>query len=473
MKVLLINPPFTNYGGLEGHGGKAPPINLGYLASYIRQKKGYYGLSILDAEVLGMTFEGIEDYIKKDAPDVVGITSSTPAYISALRIARLCKKIDSGIKVILGGIHPSAFPRQTAAEEGVDFVVRGEGEITFFELLDAIENKKGYAAIDGLVYKDSGGLRENNPRALIENLDSLPFPARDLMPHNLYSPPPTKRVSVFKATSLTSARGCPYSCNFCSARVVWTRRYRARNPVNVVNEIDDAVSNLGIREFSVTDELFTVNRQRVFDFCEEILKRRLNIAWVCMSRAGHVDGQMLKLMKEAGCREISFGLESGDEELLSKIIHKKNTLAAARQSIKLVKKAGIKTHASYMIGNIGENEQTIRKTIAFAKELNTDIAAFFIATPLPGTELYEDALRLGYIRKGVNWGDFSPLSKGLPVMTLPNLDSDELMRWHRRAIRQYYIRPRYILKRIFGMRTKVDVLNLWNGLSLFFRIERK
>lgn len=471
MKVLLINPPFTNYGGLEGHGGKAPPVNLGYIAAYLRDKKRYYGISILDAEALGMTFEGIEDHIRKERPDVVGITSSTPAYISAIRISKVCKEIDPCIKTVIGGIHPSAFPTETAMEDTIDFVVAGEGEITFSELLNAIENKSEYKDISGIAYKQGARVTRNRPRDLIDNLDILPFPARDLMPNPLYSPPPTKRVSAFKTTSLTSARGCPYNCNFCSAHVVWTRRYRYRSPKNVVDEIERCIADFNIREFAVTDELFTLNKERALAFCEEVLNRKLNIAWVCMSRAGQVDEQLLRLMKKAGCKEISFGLESGDEEVLSRIIHKKNTLETARQSIRLVKKTGIRTHASYMIGNIGETEETIRKTIKFAKELNTDIAAFFIATPLPGTELYDEALKSGYIRGGVDWNDFSPLSKGKPVISLPGLNSEDLLKWHRRAIREYYLRPCYIIKKILSLRGKVDFLNIYNGLRLFFRLE--
>lgn len=470
MKVILINPPFTNYGGLEGHGGKAPPINLGYLAAYIREKK-YYEVSILDAEVLAMTFEDIERHIKKEMPAVVGITASTPAYSNAVTISRICKNIDKDIRVVIGGVHPSAFSLETAGEETIDFVVQGEGEITFFELLEAIKNKKPFSEVNGIVFKENGNLIKTKPRLLIEDLDSLPFPARDLMPHNLYQPPPTKRVSTFKATSLTSARGCPYYCNFCSANVVWTRRYRFRSPRNVVEEISRCIDTLGIREFSFTDELFTLKPERTSAICEEMMKRELKIAWVCMCRVGQVKKDILKLMKKAGCREISFGIESGDEKILE-IMHKDNSLVKARESIRFTKEAGIKTHASFMIGNLGETKETIRRTIDFAKELNTDVAAFFIATPLPGTELYQEAAKLGYIRKDVDWRIFSPLSKNKPVINLPNLNSQELLYWHRRAIAEYYVRPKYIIKKILKIRTKAEFLNIYNGLKLFFRIKK-
>ena len=469
MKVLLINPPFTRYGGLEGHGGKMTPINLGYLAAYAREKKKNYAISILDAEVLGMTFEDIGSHIRKEKPDVVGITSSTPAYSSVVQIATICKSFSEDIKVVIGGVHPSAFPKDTAGEKAIDFVVVGEGEITFLELLNALESGKTFAKVDGIMFKDGNNYIRTEPRSLIEDLDMLPFPARDLMPHDLYEPAPTKRVSSFKSTSLTSARGCPHRCNFCSANVVWTRRYRFRNPKNVVDEMEHCIKTFGIREFSFTDELFTLRSERTSALCEDILRRNLNVAWVCMCRAGQVSKDLLRLMKRAGCREISFGLESGDQDILNRM-HKDITLEKALESVRLTQKAGIRTHASYMIGNLGENEKTIRKTIDFAKKLNTDIAAFFTTTPLPGTELYDNALQAGYIRKNVNWNNFSPLSKVNPVMSLPGLDSEALMRWHRCAIKEYYLRPRYILKKLFSLRTKGDFLNIYNGLRLFLRI---
>lgn len=194
MKVLLINPPFTNYGGMEGHGGKAPSINLGYLAAYIRQKNRYYKVSILDSEVLGLTFENIESRIKDYMPDVVGITSSTPAYSSAVIIAGISKKVNRDITVVIGGVHPSALPQDTIREENIDFVVCGEGEITLFELLEAIKEKRPFRDIDGIIFKEKGDLVQTRPRALIEDLDILPFPARDLMPHNLYGPPVSKHL---------------------------------------------------------------------------------------------------------------------------------------------------------------------------------------------------------------------------------------------------------------------------------------
>lgn len=470
MKILLINPPFTAYGGMRGHGGKAPPINLAYIASYLLSRRKDDQVKILDAEALGLTFEDIGDYIRKNPPDVLGVTASTPAYTSALNVAASAKAIDKNIKVVMGGIHISAFPDEACAENNVDAAVIGEGELTFTELIGAYDGGSGIGAVKGVCFKKDGQVIRTAPRPLVENLDELPFPQRSLIPNELYKLAPTKRVSLYRSTILTSARGCPFNCSFCSAKVVWHRRYRARSFQNVIAEIEQCITDFGIREFSMTDEFFTVDKKRAFEFCDEVARRKLKIAWVCMSRAGGVTGELLKAMKRAGCREISFGLESGDARML-KLMHKEADLDAARESIRLTKKAGIKTHASYLIGHIGETDESIRKTINFAKELNTDIAAFFVASPLPGTELYAQALRLGYIRKDAAWKDFSPLSKTGPVMNLPGLSSEKLMRWHRHALEEYYLRPRYILRRLADLGKPVEIINLINGILLFLRIK--
>ena len=471
MKIILVNPMFALYGGVKGHGGSAPPINLGYLASFVRSKKDYYDISILDAEALELTYDDVESHLKQEVPDVVGITANTPSFYHVTKIAEICKKVDKNIKVVVGGPHPSALPEETINIQSIDYVVIGEGEITFLELLDAIELGKSLENVDGILYKKDGKVIRNRPRELIKNLDVLPYPARDLMPHHLYSPAPTKRVSNFKATSICSARGCPFNCTFCAAKVVWSRKYRCRSPQNVVDEIEYCVKEMDIREFNFIDELFTANAERVVKICEEIILRKLNIAFTCMSRVGRfVNKEILEAMKRAGCKQISFGIESGSQKILN-AMKKGITIEDARNTIKLVKDVGIKTHVSYMIGNIGETEETIIQTIEFAKELDTDIAAFFATSPLPGTELWNEAVNKGYIRKDFEWTDFSPLPKNETVLDLPGLCSNEIKKWHRRAVKEYYLRPKYILKQAFALKSKMDVLNLIDGFKILLRLD--
>ena len=471
MKILLINPMYIIYGGLKGMGGSAPPLGLAYIAAYLREKKDNVDISILDAEALKMELEDVKKHIINIKPDVVGITSTTPCFYYALKIAELAKNISRDIKIVMGGAHPSALPKETVKNVNVDYVVKGEGEITFFELIKAIDGLMNFKDISGLFYKEENKIKENLPRQLIENIDQLPYPARDLLPNDLYGPPPTKRVSIYKPTSITSGRGCPFQCSFCCARVVWTRRYRGRDPKKFVDEIEYCADKYNMREFSFTDELFTADYKRALDVCNEIIKRKLKIAWVCSSRVGLVTLELLDKMKKAGCREISFGIESGDQKILDSI-NKKIVLDDVRKSIKLVKKSGIKTHGSFIIGNIGETEETARKTVEFAKELNLDIAAFFIASPYPGTDLYNEAVEKSLIRKDWEWKDFSPLSNSLPLLNLPSLPPKETMRIHRQALKEYYWRPRYILMKLFHIRKLVDFLNIFNGIKLFFNIKK-
>ncbi|MFZ5559775.1 MAG: B12-binding domain-containing radical SAM protein [Patescibacteria group bacterium] len=472
MKILLLNPPFTDYGGLEGHGGKALPLNLAYLAGYLREKRPDIEIKVLDCEALGLHYEQIRAKIKEMKPDLVGITTPTPAFTQVLEVCRIIKDISPKIIIVVGGPHPTALPRETIAEKNIDIVVIYEGEITFTELIEAIEKNKPLSQIKGIVFKDEdGNIHQTELRERIEDLDSLPFPARDLFPLDLYFPPPTKRISNKKAGNMITSRGCPYQCTFCMASFMWQRRVRFRSIKNVVDEIEECINKYGMGEFNFHDELFTVNRERTIEFCREVKRRNLDIAWVCMVRVDFVDEEILKEMKEAGCKKLMFGFESGDQGILDHM-KKQVKVEDAYRATKLVKEAGIKTAGNFMIGNIGETEETIRKSINLAKKLNTDTIAFFVASPYPGTEFYYEAKKLGYFRPDFEWKDFTLVSNNLPPLNLPGLPAEKILYWQKRAYREYYIRPQYIWSKITGIRSLVDLKNLYNGAKLFLRLEK-
>lgn len=471
MKIILINPMFTNYGGQEGPGGCMPPLGLGYVASYLRSKdvEGKFNISILDAEALKYSYEQITDFIRRELPDVVGITTNTPAFYHVIKIAEICKEIKKDILVVVGGPHPSALPEDTVKLDVIDFAVVGEGEETFFNLINAISEHKPLDNVDGIFYKSNGVVIRNRPRRVIDDLDRLPFPARDLMPHHLYYPALTKRVSLFNATSISPGRGCPFNCTFCAAKIVWGRGHRSRSPANVVDELEYCVKHMNIREFTFTDECFTINKNNVISLCNEIKRRALDIAWVCTSRVDVKDKNIFSIMKSAGCREVSFGVESSSQKILDSI-KKKTTVKQAKDTIKFVNKIGLKVHASYMIGNIYETEETIKETIALSKELNTDITVFFVTSPYPGTELYDEALRKGFLKKDFKWIDFSYFSKNYVVMDLPQLSWDDLLRWQKYALRSYYLRPAYILRRLSRLNNRTEIINLINGIKMFLKV---
>lgn len=473
MKVLLLNPPFTDYGGLEGHGGRALPLNIAYLASYLVEKSVGVDVTILDCEGLRLKYEDIEGRLKAIRPDIIGITLPTPAFEQGLEVSRIAKRLNKNVKIVVGGPHPTAFPVETAGEDSIDISVYGEGERTFWEIVEAFRNNKPLNDVKGISYKDSNGkVKLNEPRPLIEDLDSLPFPARHLLPLDIYFAPPTKRVSNKRNANMITSRGCPYECNFCMARIIWNKTVRLRSVKNVVDEIEECVNKYNLAEFNFHDELFTLKKNRTIEICREIQRRKLDIAWVCMVRVDYVWEDLLWEMKKAGCRKIMFGFESGSQEILD-IMKKRTTIKQAIDAVKIVKKVGIKTSGTFMFGNVGETEETIRQSIELAKRLNTDTVAFFIASPYPGTEFYEIARKNGYLREGLKWRDFTLVdSNAKPPLNLPGLSSERIAYWQKRAYREYYLRPQYILQKLAGIRSLIDIKNLYQGAMLLFRVQK-
>jgi anaerobic magnesium-protoporphyrin IX monomethyl ester cyclase len=471
MKIIFINPPFSKYDGIEGHGGKSIPLNLGYLASYVRQQKSDFEIDILDCEALNLSYEQIRDYVSKFRPDIAAITMATPAYEHVVHVADIVKKLNPKTSVVVGGPHPTALPKETLLEKNLDFAVIGEGEFTFLELMETLEkNKNDFDKIKGLAYKDEkGDIFENEKRELIQNLDVLPFPAKDIMPMHAYYLPPSKRISGGAATSIVTSRGCPFNCNFCMAKTIWGRQTRFRSIKNVVDEIEENIEKYQAADFIFQDEFFTINRQRVLEFCEEIKKRKIKINWFCQGRCGAVDEEMLRAIKSAGCGKIGFGFESGDEEML-KLMQKNNTLAKALESARLCKKAGIKVVGAFILGYPGETKESAQRTINFAKEINPNTAAFFIAVPYPGTELFRLALEKKYIKKPINWLTFAPLSREMPPMDIPNMTRKELLALKKKAYRSFYLRPSYILRKLLEVRNIDDAKSLLSGFALFRRI---
>ena len=473
MRVILINPAFNRYGGIRGHGGSMTPLNLCYLAAYARQQFPEMDFKILDSEIKGLSHEETVKEVAKFTPDLIGITTNTGVFDSVVALIGMLKKRLAEVPVIIGGPHASALPESSLLESNADFAAIGEGELTFAELLSQMrKGENGWDRIDGLAYRDEkGNVEVNSRRGLIKDLDILPFPARDLVENKLYIPAATKRVGLGANTLIASSRGCPYNCGFCAAKTVWTRRIRVRKPEFVVDEIEQCVENFGIDTINFTDELFTVNKKRILNICSLIIERSLKIAWVCSARAQGLDKETLEAMKESGCREISFGIESGNQDILDRI-DKSIDLTEALRVVRLAKKVGIKTHAGYILGYIGENEKTMQDTICFAKKLNTHVAAFFIASPLPGTRLYQEASEKGYIRPDSTWINYSPLSNTESVLVLPNLSTSTIRKWHRKALRDYYFRPRYIMSILLTIRHWYEIVNLFGGLKIFFRIKK-
>jgi radical SAM superfamily enzyme YgiQ (UPF0313 family) len=471
-KILFINPPFTIYGGIKGHGGKNTPLNLAYLASYMRVKNSKIQVDIIDAEGLELQLHELYDRVDSYSPDIIGLTCPTPVYYIVKQICNDLKEKDPEVVIILGGPHPTALPRDTMEDIKTDFVVIGEGEETFIELIDHFDNNKKLDKIKGIAFRNHSEIIVNNRRELIKDLDLLPFPAKDLLPLDKYYLPPTKRIRSERATNMITSRGCPFSCTFCMARTIWGRQSRLRSTENVLAEIKENINNYNLTEFSFHDELFTFKKSRVIEFCKGVINKGLDITWVCQARAGTVDTEMLEYMKMAGCGKIAFGFESGNQRMLN-LMNKKETLQNAVESAYLCNKAGIEVEGAFILGHPGETISSIEDTIRFAIDLNIDTAAFFIAIPYPGTDLFDLALKNGYLKEPIDWREFAPVSNLESPMIIPEISVETLQKYKRKAFQSFYLRPRYLLRKLKQLHNINDVKSILRGVKTFVDIIHK
>ena len=458
MKVLLINPPSENelIGNnqpiIEEERGYNPPLGLLYLAAYL-EKFSPHEVAVIDSQAEELSYMQLEAAIASHAPDVVGITAMTFTLIDVIKTARLVKKIDPAIPVVLGGPHVHLYPEETIAIPEVDYLVLGEGEEAFHQLLENMGHPEKLAEIKGLVFRHNGRVINTGLRPFRANLDELPFPARHLTPYRKYSSLMAKRQPI---TTMFTSRGCPYKCIFCD-RPHLGKLFRARSAANVADEMEECIG-LGIREFLIYDDTFTIQRQRVLDICDEIMRRKLDVGWDVRARVDIIDGEMLRKMRAAGCERIHYGVEAGTNRML-KVLRKGITVEQARRAFRLTKAAGIDTLAYFIIGSPTETRQDIAETMKLAKELDPDYVHITIMTPFPGTELYAWGLREGIIPRDV-WREFAaaPRPDFQPPYWEEIFSREELLALVNRAYKDFYLRPRYVLKRLGRVRSCGELL---------------
>jgi anaerobic magnesium-protoporphyrin IX monomethyl ester cyclase len=423
MEILLVmpqNPVFV--------GSNTLPVGLAYLASSL-EKAGH------EVECLDFRVEQNVNIRKivKDF-DLVGISSCTPSIKEAWRLAAIAKRY--GKTVVLGGPHPSALPEESLQKKPVDIVVRGEGEETFKEICSGKRKEK----ILGISYKRGSKIKHNPNRPFIKDLDSLPFPSRHLFKFRKYYSEFHRHRMV---GDILTSRGCPYNCSFCY-KAVFGRQYRVRSAKNVVREWRDLI-NMGYEEIGIIDDNFSVDQKRAIDICNMIVKQKLNIDWTATNglRVDSVSAPLFKAMKKSGCYRIALGVESGSQFILDKI-GKCTNLKLIRNAVKLAKKFGFETYLFFMVGNLYENEETVQKTIDFAKELDGDYTQFTVATPYPGTRMYDTIKREGkFLIK--DWEKFGSY-ENRAYFEHNGITAGFVEKMYKKAYRQYYLRPRIIWK---------------------------
>ena len=453
MKVLLISPPQLNTipscmpKTLEQGLDFLPPLGLMYLAGYLK-KYSSHETKILDCQVEQLSYQSLRKRIIQENPDVIGITTMTFTLIDVIKTTQLIKQINPEIKVILGGPHVNIYPKETINLKGIDFLVFGEGEEPLKELLDNLNQKENLARIKGILFKDNNKIINTGQRELINNLDSIPFPDRNLLPYQKYFSVISSNAPV---TTMFTSRGCPFKCLFCD-RPHLGKTFRARSAKNVVDEIEEC-QKMGIKEIFIYDDTFNVNRQRVIDICSEIQKRKLTITWDVRTRVDTVDKEIIQVMKKANCQRIHYGVEAGTQKILD-ILKKGITLEQIRNAFKITKEIGIQTVGYFMIGSPSETRKDILETIKLAKRLNPDFVHISITTPFPDTDLY----RIGLEKKILPydyWQKFAenPDPSFTPLPWEENLTKQELFKLLKHGYQSFYFRPSYILKRLFKLKS--------------------
>jgi radical SAM superfamily enzyme YgiQ (UPF0313 family) len=466
-RILLINPPVDIeqiYGKYSKLAAFQPPIGLCSLAGYLR--KFEYDVRIIDAAVSGLSVSDTVNRVAVHAPDLVGIYANTANVYIVTHLAMGLKKTGQPYKIVVGGPHPTFMPAQTLAEGCFDFAAIGEGENTLLELVQALENKQtDFRGIDGLAFKGpDASVTINRPRRMIEDLDTLPFPAVDLLPDLLKYRLYLLHYKTLPYMTVFTTRGCPYTCVFCNTP--FGKKVRYHSPAYVMDYIRYLHRQFGIRELHFSDDTVTMDEQRVFSLCELLGASHLKVNWYAGIRADLKDKALLPAMKAAGCWIVAVGAESGDQRILE-LIKKNVTLAQILATCQAVRRAGIRLKTFFIIGHPGETVESIDATIRFAKSLKAHFPVFSLMTPYPGTELWDNAHTYGSFDKS----DFAKLviSTSDPIFIPHGLSKELLLSKQQEAFRKVYFNFPMIMRQISSIDSGQDAAKKAKAAMIFLK----
>lgn len=463
--LILINPPsaFQAYAGTRINAAfqNYPVISLACLAAMARQAG--FSVAILDLGIEHEPFEYLEAKLKELTPRFIGITSTTPLFPEVANLSKFIRmRVDSETKLILGGPHATALPEECLRQSDFDMLVYGEGDETLAEILQ----NKNLAEIKGIYYRDGNNIITTPRREMIQNLDSLPFPALDLFEIKRYKCPRVLNRKSPMVNFMTS-RGCLYQCTFCNKNI-FGNQFRAKSVDYVIDEIKHCLK-IGIQELRFVDDEFTTDINRAKAICEAIIKNNLKFPWNLAAglRVNRLDEDFLRLAKKAGLYQTALGFESGDQNSLNSI--KKGIVV--EQSIKameiLKKVGGIETVGFFMFGLPADTEESLKKTTDLALKLMPDYAKVTITMPFPGTDLYRQYEAAGLI-KSRDWTKYL-LHEGGAIYKHPNLSHEIMKKYYDDFYRRFYLNPRYLAKRLwFGIRNGTIWADAVAGLQTFF-----
>lgn len=444
-RILFVVPPGSlemNFGKLSAAGAELPWLGMAYVAAAARAAG--HDVHLRDYEVMGQGYDRLAADIAELQPDLVATAVFINNVDRCLKVCEVAKSIDRRIRTVLGGPQATIFPDEFNGLSDVDFVLISESEISFARLASFCEDQASYKDMAGVCWRDKDGTMIRNERQpLIEDIDSVPLPALDLYQMHLYYPP----VYIWgkRVANIVTSRGCPYECTFCEAKLTFGRTHRFHSEERVLADLDYLNKRYGYDSFQFYDDIFTTNRKRVVKLCNLLIDSGRRYKWMCYTRTDLVDPELLALMREAGCYQISYGPESGDQALLDGI-KKRLTVEDNFRGIEYTREAGILAVGTFMLGLPGETKAQTKKTIDFAVNSKLDYAIFGITEPYPGTEMWRDCLKQGYF---VDADDehCNHLLPNFSKIWVPNgRTRDELEMSVQEAYRRFYLRPSILFK---------------------------
>lgn len=468
MKTLIINPPsFTPFDYIrEGRCEQRlssfqymmPPISLPSIAAVLIKHR--YDVKIIDCIAHKLDFDSLRKKIVDINPGFIILTVSTATFYGDMQTAERMKK-DCKAHIAVIGTHVTALAAEVLSAYKVDSVVRGEPEITCLELADLLKNKRNEDLhnVKGLSFLCNGEIVHNDDRPFVDNLDELPFPSRELLDNKRYTLPVINKPY----TLLISSRGCPHDCIYCTAHQYYGKKPRLRSAESIACEIKEIIEKFDIHYITMWADTFTFNRNHVLNVCKLIRSLKINVKWMCNSRVDTVDPELLRNMKSAGCIGISYGVESGVQEILNNS-NKNVFLEQIQDAFKWTHAAGIESLAHTIFGLPGETKKTIAKTLQFVKNLNPDYAQFYCAIPFPGTKFYEMAQKNGWLITN----DWSRFELNQAIINTSGLPLNDLKKGKEMAYRAFYCRHSYFLKRLSKIKSLDDfMLTLKQGIKFF------
>jgi len=462
MRIAFITPPYSiqerYHTKAKIKKGYLPPLGIASIATVL--KEAGHSINVLDLQVLDYSLEDIRHDLSSFSPDLIAVSAITPTIDKAYLIAQFLKQHFSAY-LLFGGLHPTMYPEKTLQEcAAIDIVVYGEAEHTFCELADALEKGKNLKGIQGTCYRGpTGMIVKNPPRPVVLNLNELPIPSREFFDMEKYVPLPNQ-YKALPVTNMMVGRGCPYGqCTFCFEAGDFKPLYRRVTVDRALEEIQMLVDTYGIREISFWDDVFMIGTRWTTDFFDALKKEKIDIKWSCYGYFNYLTKDMLKQAAAAGCWNIFFGVEAGNQMLLD-TIKKGFSPDKAREVIKWTKEAGIETRGSFILGLPHETPELAKETIDFAIELDVDYAQFTLNTPFPSTGMWKTAGQYGSLDT-----QFKDYSVHNPVFVPSGYaNKEELVKMQKLAYRKFYFRPRYIVKRLGTIRNFTDVKKYASGL---------